>query len=120
MKGEKKIETMKAKQLKNFLIVNKSMKSKQLKNSQLGLAAAWERSGKEIAKILVWLVVISSSVRKEQQRESKNIGTAGWEYRGLRFKGDNLGILIKFSLNLNSFPLILPNLGEQKFEILRA
>ena len=42
MKGKKKktIETMKAKQLKNFLIVNKSMKSKQLKNSQLGLAAA--------------------------------------------------------------------------------
>ena len=38
MKGKKKkqnktIETMKAKQLKNFLIVNKSMKSKQLKNS---------------------------------------------------------------------------------------
>ena len=39
-KKKKKIETMKAKQLKNFLIVNKSMKSKQLKNSQLGLAAA--------------------------------------------------------------------------------
>ena len=39
--GKKTIETMKAKQLKqlkNFLIVNKSMKSKQLKNSQLGLA----------------------------------------------------------------------------------
>ena len=38
--NNKTIETMKAKQLKNFLIVNKSMKSKQLKNSQLGLAAA--------------------------------------------------------------------------------
>ena len=82
MKGKKKkqnktIETMKAKQLKNFLIVNKSMKSKQLKNPQLGLTTASKRSGKEIAKILVWLVVISSSMRKEQQRESKNIGTVG-------------------------------------------
>ena len=38
--NNKTIETMKAKQLKNFLIVNKSMKSKHLKNSQLGLAAA--------------------------------------------------------------------------------
>ena len=44
MKGKTKnktIETMKAKQLKqlkNYLIVNKSMKLKQLKNSWLGLA----------------------------------------------------------------------------------
>ena len=39
-KKKKTTKTMKAKQLKNFLIVNKSMKSKQLKNSQLGLAVA--------------------------------------------------------------------------------
>ena len=38
--NNKTIDTMKAKQLKKFLIVNKSMKSKQLKNSQLGLATA--------------------------------------------------------------------------------
>ena len=36
----------------------------------------------------------------------------GWDWRGI------LGILTKFSLNLNPFPPIPPNLGEQKFEIL--
>ena len=37
----------------------------------------------------------------------------GWDWRGI------LGVLTKFSLNLNPFPPILPNFGEQKFEVLR-
>ena len=36
----------------------------------------------------------------------------GWDWKVI------LGVLTKFLLNLNLFPPIPPNLGEQKFEIL--
>ena len=67
---KKSMKAKQLKQLKKILIVNKWMKSKKLKNSQLGMAAvAWERSGKERTKILVWHL----------SKKKFFIDTAGWE-----------------------------------------